>query len=232
MSYHVLLKFSLRANSFAILTGEIFVPYGYTPQMCGVLGSTYLLVGLLTAIISAPILDRVFKHHLALVSKIFLPSIGVMWLGFIWAVKANNLAGIFVLLVLLGAMSVPMLPVGLELACELTRNADGSSALLWFQYVIIISFFEVAPDADTYLRSSSANMWTIIIVEIQTALTASPTATPVPYSMHKALVFSGIFTLVIASFTLLLDGKQTRRAIDEKRGASEIRSVERGAAAA
>lgn len=33
---------------------------------------------------------------------------------------------------LIGACSLPMLPVALELAVEVTRNADASSAVLWF----------------------------------------------------------------------------------------------------
>lgn len=40
----------------------------------------------------------------------------------------------------IGAGSVTMLPIGLELACELTRNAGGSSALVWFGYVLVDSF--------------------------------------------------------------------------------------------
>jgi len=36
---------------------------------------------------------------------------------------------------ILGVGSITLLPIGLELGCELTRNADGSSAILWFWYV-------------------------------------------------------------------------------------------------
>ena len=36
---------------------------------------------------------------------------------------------------IIGAASVTILPVGLELAMEVTRNV-GSSAVLWFAYVI------------------------------------------------------------------------------------------------
>jgi hypothetical protein len=34
-----------------------------------------------------------------------------------------------------GASSIALLPVSLELACELTRNPDGSSAMAWFSCV-------------------------------------------------------------------------------------------------
>jgi len=49
----------------------------------------------------------------------------------IWVVKPNNLAGIFVTLVLIASISFILLPVGLELGVEITRNAETSTAVLW-----------------------------------------------------------------------------------------------------
>lgn len=48
------------------------------------------------------------------------------------AAKPKDTAGLFVIMAIIGAASIALLPVALELACELTRNADGSSAVLWF----------------------------------------------------------------------------------------------------
>ena len=42
------------------------------------------------------------------------------------------MGGLFAIMALIGACSVPLLPIALELAVEVTRNADGSSAVLWF----------------------------------------------------------------------------------------------------
>jgi hypothetical protein len=50
-------------------------------------------------------------------------------------VKPNNTAALFAIMAINGASSIAMLPVGLELACELTRNSDGSSAIAWFSCV-------------------------------------------------------------------------------------------------
>jgi len=184
-----------QANAFALLTGEIFVPYGYSPEICGVLGSTFLLVGLLTALVTSPIFDRYLTNHLGKVSRVFPPIQGILWLSLIWAVKPDNLAANFVVMVLLGLCSVPMLPVALELATEVTRNPEGSSALLWF----------------------NANLISFIFVLIETALTDGPDATPVPYSMHRALIFSGVFVCVGTCFNFFLQGKQSRRHSDERR---------------
>jgi len=46
-------------------------------------------------------------------------------------VRPNNLAGIFVVLVLIASISFILLPVGLELGVEITRNAETSTAVLW-----------------------------------------------------------------------------------------------------
>jgi MFS transporter, FLVCR family, MFS-domain-containing protein 7 len=51
------------------------------------MGATLLLAGIIAAIVTAPLFDRVFTHHLAITSKILVPVIGVTWLGMIWAGK-------------------------------------------------------------------------------------------------------------------------------------------------
>jgi FLVCR family MFS transporter 7 len=50
-------------------------------------------------------------------------------------VKPHNTGALYALMAIIGGSSITMLPVGLELACELTRNADGSSAVVWFTCV-------------------------------------------------------------------------------------------------
>jgi hypothetical protein len=104
------------------------------------MGATLLLSGLITAIITAPLFDRVLTHHLAITSKIVVPIIAAAWLSLIWAVKPGNSGGLFTIMAIIGAGSLTMMPVGLELGCEVTRNSDGSSALLWFSCVLVFIF--------------------------------------------------------------------------------------------
>lgn len=54
------------------------------------MGSTILLVGLVTTIITAPLFDRVFTHHLALTAKFLCPIVGAAWLSLIWAGKFTD----------------------------------------------------------------------------------------------------------------------------------------------
>jgi len=180
------------ANSFAILTAQYFQPVGYSADLSGIIGACLLLTGILGAIISAPLFDRVFTHHLAITSKILVPILGVTWLSLIWAVKPHNTGGLFAIMTILGVCSLTMLPVGLELGCDLTKNADGSSALLWF----------------------TGNLFTIVFVLSEGALRAGPDADP-PLNMHRALIFHGAFILATASTIFLLRGKQARKELDE-----------------
>ena len=47
-------------------------------------------------------------------------------------VKPHNTGLLFLLMTILGVTSITLLPIALELSADLTKNADGSSAILWF----------------------------------------------------------------------------------------------------
>ncbi len=44
-----------------------------------------LLTGIVAAIVTAPLFDRVFTRHLAITTKIAVPIVAVVWLSMIWA---------------------------------------------------------------------------------------------------------------------------------------------------
>ncbi|KAF6761255.1 major facilitator superfamily domain-containing protein [Ephemerocybe angulata] len=180
--------------SFSILTNQIFEPVGYNEETSGLLGACLLLAGIVAAIITAPLFDRVFTYHLALSVKICAPITGIVWLSLIWAVKPNNTAGLFVVMAIIGIGSLTMLPVALELACETTRNADASSAILW----------------------SAGNTLSIMFVLAQQELRAGPDGRP-PLNMKKALILNGVFCMVGGFAAVLLKGEQTRKKQDEEK---------------
>jgi len=189
-------------TTFSILSAEIFRPVGYSDTLSGILGAVLLLSGLVAAIVTAPLFDRVLTHHLALISKFVVPIIAAAWLSLIWAVKPHNTAGLFAVMVIIGACSLSMLPITLELGCELTRNSDGSSAILWF----------------------FGNLVGIMFVLVQGALRAPPTASP-PHNMHRALVFNGAYIVACASLVFFVRGKQVRREMDIKMSKREVNDV-------
>jgi hypothetical protein len=49
----------------------------------------------------------------------------------IFPVRENNTGALFAVFVIIGVFSVSILPVTLELASEITRNSETSSAALW-----------------------------------------------------------------------------------------------------
>ncbi|KAF7375285.1 Major facilitator superfamily domain-containing protein 7 [Mycena sanguinolenta] len=164
------------SNSFALLSGQIMVPEGYSDHDAGLMGATLLLCGIAAAVVTAPLFDRVFtlvnslcivfkliwsmyfSSHLARTAKILVPIVAGGWLSLIWAVRPHNTAALFVIMAVIGMASLTLLPVALELGCEVTRNAQGSSALLWF----IVNLFEIA------------------FVQVQGALRAGADASPPP----------------------------------------------------
>ena len=62
-------------------------PYGYSDNVSGLMGAALLLSGIVAAIASSPVFDRVLTHHLGITVRILCPVIGVAWLSLIWAGK-------------------------------------------------------------------------------------------------------------------------------------------------
>ncbi|KAJ7183293.1 major facilitator superfamily domain-containing protein [Mycena filopes] len=181
------------ANAFALLSGQIMAPQGYSDHDAGLMGATLLLCGIATAAVTAPLFDRVFTSHLARTTKSLVPIVAAGWFSLIWAVRPHNTAALFVIMAVIGAASLTLLPVALELGCEVTRNAQASSALLWF----------------------TVNLFEIIFVQVQGALRAGTNGKP-PLNMHRALIFNGAFVLAGSASVFILRGKQVRTELDEQ----------------
>lgn len=182
-------------NAWAILTSQYLEPQGYSSDTAGLMGACLLLTGLVAAIITAPLFDRVFTHHLSITTKVLVPCTAAGWLALIWAIKPGNTGGLYAIMTIIGVTSLPMLPIALELGCELTRNAEGSSAIMWF----------------------TANLFGVIFILSEGALRAGPDASP-PLNMKQATIFNGVFIFVTSAFVMALKGDQRRRHADEVGG--------------
>ncbi|KAF7330192.1 MFS general substrate transporter [Mycena venus] len=181
------------SNAFALLSGQIMAPQGYSDHDAGLMGATLLLCGIAAAVVTAPLFDRVFTSHLASTMKILIPIIAGGWFSLIWAVRPHNTAALFGIMAAIGASSLTLLPVALELGCEVTRNAQGSSALLWF----IVNLFEIT------------------FVQAQGALRAGIDGNP-PLNMRRALIFNGAFVVAVSLSVFVIRGKQVRKELDER----------------
>ncbi|KAI5990385.1 major facilitator superfamily domain-containing protein [Pisolithus albus] len=176
----------------SVLSSQWFQPVGYSDATCGRLGATLLLSGITAAVVSAPLFDRVFTHSMGVTLRTLVPLVSLMWLSLIWAVTPNNTAILFVLMAMIGSCTITMLPLALELGVELTRNANGSSAVLL----------------------CSGNLCGIVLILVEGALRAPSTADP-PYNMHNALILHGCVVMVFSSCIVFLRAKQARREADE-----------------
>ncbi|KAG2368049.1 MFS general substrate transporter [Suillus spraguei] len=118
------------ANALSILSAQYFSPEGYSDTISGLFGATLLLSGIFASVITAPLFDRVLTHHLGITLRVLVPIAAGAWLSLIWAVKPNNTGGLFAIMAVIGICSFIMLPVGLELGAEVTRNSDGTEGAL------------------------------------------------------------------------------------------------------
>lgn len=180
------------ATAASVLSAEWFQPAGYPPVTVGLFGATSILAGIISAVISAPLLDRVFTHNTLVTLKILVPTLSLAWLSLIWAVRPNNTAVLFVIVVIIGMCNMTLLPVVLEHGVELTRNADGSASILW----------------------CSGNIFGIMLILVEGELRAPSTANP-PYHMHGALILQGCVAMVFGALVFVLRARQVRREMDE-----------------
>lgn len=51
------------------------------------MGAALLLSGIVAAIATAPVFDRILTHHLGITVRILCPVIALAWLSLIWAGK-------------------------------------------------------------------------------------------------------------------------------------------------
>ena len=145
--------------------------------------------------------------------------------------RPNNTAALFAILAVIGVGSLTMLAVGLELCCEVTRNADGSSAIVWFACVFVLVFELPSTNSSPFL---SGNLFGVAFVlskqiyllrsqvmgltfftvggAVRAGLDASP-----PLNLKNYLIFQGVVVLVICSTILFLHGVQRRKVADEEK---------------
>ncbi|CAE6493347.1 unnamed protein product [Rhizoctonia solani] len=191
----LLLTFGLMVaalNTLGIILAQAIAPYGYTPEDAGIIGGVYVLAGIVGAVVIMPIFDRYLTHHLALASKVITTMLAACFISLIWAVREDNAPAIYVIVVVLGISCFTLLPITLEIACEITRSPEASSAILWLLAYLLTTIF--IPIVD-HMRDDS------------------PTANP-PSNMRRGLIFEAGIAASCVVIILGLRGKQSRRELD------------------
>lgn len=176
-------------------------PYGFTDDEAGIGGAVLIVVGLVAAAVSSPILDRTKKFLLAI--RILVPLAAVCYLVFLWMPETRHIAGPYVVLAVLGAASFSLVPVALEYLIELGHP--------------------LSPEVTSTTAWAGGQLFGAIFVIVSDALAEGEDAEP-PRNMKKALIFQAVIALAAATLPLSLGlfGRGDRVAL--RRVASDERS--------
>ena len=168
-------------NSISSLLTQILTPYSFTETTSGIAGAVLILVGLLSAAITSPIMDRT-KAYLPFI-KVAVPVIATCYLAFIWAPGTRSLPAPYIILAILGAASFSLVPISLEFLVENTWPAG--------------------PEAGSTICWAGGQLLGGIFIVVSDALKEGENADP-PFSMRRALVFQAIVAVAAVPFALAL----------------------------
>ena len=163
------------------LLTQILTPYGFSEASAGIAGAILILVGLVSAAITSPVVDRT-KAYLLFI-KTLVPVTALCYLAFIWAPGTRSAAAPYVILGVLGAANFSLVPIALEYLVEIT--------------------FPVGPEATSTICWSGGQLLGAIFILISDALKGGSKAEP-PFTMSKALIFQAVIAIAVVPLPLLL----------------------------
>ena len=183
-------------NSLSSLLTQILTPYSFSETSSGIAGGLLILVGLVAAAISSPLIDRT-KAYLPLI-KTLVPIIFITYLAFIWAPGTRSLAAPYVILSILGAASFSLVPVVLEWLVEVT--------------------WPVGPEASSTICWAGGQLLGGLFIVISDALKDGEAGRP-PNGMGRALIFQAVLAGVVVPCALCLGvvGRVESRRLDVDR---------------
>jgi len=169
-------------NSVSSLLNQIMLPHGFSDDEAGIAGAILIVVGLVSAAVTSPIIDRNKSYLLAI--RIAVPIIAACYLAFVWMPETGHVAGPYVIMGLLGASSFSLVPIVVEFLVEVTHPVSPAvtGSLAW---------------------SGGQVLGAIFIIISGGPLKAGPDADP-PQHMKNALIFTAAFALAAMPFALSL----------------------------
>jgi FLVCR family MFS transporter 7 len=211
--YIIFLTFSTYVgffNAFSSLLNQILYPYGYSEDEAGICGAVLIAVGLLTSLITTPIVDRTHAYLLGI--KILCPLVAASYLAMTWAPQTRTLAAPYILSAVLGASSFGLLPISLEYLVEITFPAspEVSSTICWVGgqvfggvFILIMTALkdERPVDLDRVRESGKTNGG----------------GDRPPGHMFRALVFQAVVSLVVLPLPFVLGIRRLGLATEEGR---------------
>ncbi|KAL9061300.1 MAG: hypothetical protein Q9162_000174, partial [Coniocarpon cinnabarinum] len=140
-SFHILaVPFTLLVSCFNAISSElnsILYPYKFSEDDAGITGALLILVGLVAAAVSSPLLDHFTvpssRVRLWLIKALVL-LVAITYLAFIWAPQTRSVGAPYAIAAVMGAGSFVLVPLALELLVEVTWEDAGPevcSAIVW-----------------------------------------------------------------------------------------------------
>jgi len=187
-------------NSLSSLLAQVLTPYGFSEVTSGIAGAILILVGLVSAAITSPFIDRT-KAYLPFI-RVLVPVIAVCYLAFIWAPGTRTIAAPYIILAFLGAASFSLVPVALEWLVEVT--------------------WPVGPEVSSTICWAGGQLLGGIFILISDALKAGKEGEP-PFGMSKALIFEAVVAIAVVPCAFLLGriGHVGNRRLDVDKGRGE-----------
>ncbi|KAI9741219.1 MAG: hypothetical protein M1834_002935 [Cirrosporium novae-zelandiae] len=182
--YLIFIPFSVYVgffNSFSTLINQFLEPYDFSETDAGITGGLLIIVGLISAAITSPLVDR-FKCYL-LTLKILVPVIALCYLTFIWAPPSGSVVAPYLISAVLGAASFSLVPVALEYLVE----------IIW----------PISPEVSSTFCWTGGQLLGAIFIIISDALREGEDGSP-PLSMKKALIFQAVVALAVVPLPLYL----------------------------
>ncbi|KIW14226.1 hypothetical protein PV08_07008 [Exophiala spinifera] len=168
-------------NAFSSLLNQILEPYGFSETDAGIAGAILIVVGLVCAAISAPIIDR-YKFYLWYI-RCAVPFVAIGYLIIIWAPQSHSLAYVDVVCAILGASSFGLVPVVLEFLVE--------------------THYPLGPELGSSLCWCGGQILGGIFIVIMNALKDDRAASP-PSNMKRALIFQAVFAVAVTPLPMCL----------------------------
>lgn len=215
-------------NAFSSLLNQILYPYGFSEDEAGICGAVLIVVGLVTAAVTSPILDRTHAYVLGI--KILCPLVALSYLAMIWAPQTRTIVAPYLLSAILGASSFSLLPVSLEYLVEITFPAspEVSSTICWAGGQVFGGVFIVVMNA---LKDPQP----VDLERVRDSGRTNGGGIRPPGHMYRALVFEAVVALAVLPMPLMLGIKKLglahgegRLTLDEHRDGASIVERETG----
>lgn len=215
--YLILLPFGVYVgffNAFSSLINQILEPYSFSESDAGICGALLILIGLVAAAVTSPIIDRTKAYTTAI--KILIPFVAVSYLIFIWMPETRNLAPPYLIASVLGAASFALVPIALEFLVEVTWPAspEASSTICWASGQLLGAIFILIMNALKDGRDTGEG-------------TDDGTANP-PGNLKRGLIFEAVVALAMVPLPMLIGVRRFGFGVEGGRLAADRRATEGG----